>query len=242
MKKILIIHGWSYKLYNSRNITEPWFERTEFINALKSSFDVVVARLPGFCGEPKPKEDSWSTKDYGVWLAKWMNQNQIKPDCIIGYSFGAPVSLYAFLENELNMPIILISPALIRSDSAKSRFAKFFNFLPKFLKNPLLNLYLSLVSPYYKYGTSFLRQSYKRIVRENSLVVLSEVAKTHSVNLIYGDRDTATNYCLVRDAIVKIDNTKVHIINGGGHNIAKTHYNQIFELLSKIIYGTQLVT
>jgi pimeloyl-ACP methyl ester carboxylesterase len=232
MKKILLVHGWNYKFYNSMNISNPWVYRSEFLKLLNDNYQVDMVRLPGFCGTPEPHVDHWSTKDFGLWLKDYIQKTTKNYDYLVGYSFGAPVIIYASLELDLPIPCILISPALRRGDSMKSRFAHFFSWIPLSMKKILRDSYLYFMSPYYKFGTLFLRNSYKIVAREDSVDSVLSLSEKVSIVCIYGTNDSATPLKLTQKDLSK--NVAIYSILSGGHNIAKSHPKEIVHILKKI--------
>ncbi len=232
MKKILLVHGWNYRLYNSFKQTDPWMERSEFFKLLEEEYSVDVVRLPGFCGTLEPKDSFWTTKDFGLWLSQYIKQSQVNYDYCIAYSFGAPVLVNALLESSLSIPCILVSSALRRADSSKSKIAHLLRHIP--FKKLLVNVYLYCMSPYFTYGTAFLRASYKKIVREDSLPLCTLLAQKNPIFCIYGELDTATPYTDVLEELKK-NNIETFVIPGGGHNIAKTHPEVLFKIIRSVI-------
>ena len=232
MKKILLVHGWSYKFYNSSKLINPWMHRAEFLQLLEKHYHVDIIRLPGFCGESEPIVNSWSTEDFGNWLFQYIQHLGEKYDYLIGYSFGGPVIVHASLKLPNAIPCILVSPALKRADSQKSRIAHFFTWFPARIKNILSNIFLYFASPYYRFGTPFLRKSYKRVVRENSIHVVNELSQKTSITCIYGSKDTATPVSMIDHYVSS--NVAIILIPEGGHNIGGTHPEKIFQTIKKI--------
>jgi hypothetical protein len=233
MKKILLVHGWNYKLYNSNKIENPWEYRKEFLDLLEREFSVDVVKLPGFCGTPEPRASTWNTQDYGDWLFKYLKKSNINYDFFVGYSFGSAVLVSMSLTNDINTPSIYISPAFRRSSSIKSIFAQKVFWVPQPLREYLKSVYLYFLSSYYRYGTGFLRRSYNVIVRENSIDKLIELSKKSETFCIYGTLDTATSYDEVKCEL-KNNDIKTYLIEECGHDIGKTHPEKLFLTIKNI--------
>jgi pimeloyl-ACP methyl ester carboxylesterase len=233
-KTIVLVHGWNYLFYNAFNRFDPWEMRSDFLQLLEREYTVIVCRLPGFSGQPEPNVDVWSVSDYAEWFGRWLGEQNGGVDCIVGYSFGCAVILDYIQQGSDHTPLILISPAIVRADSGKSRLAHMLRFLPRTIRDALRNNYLYIINPYYRYGTRFLRNSYNAIVRRNMTNTLLFVGGKNTVYLIYGEQDTATPFSLVEKSIIG-SGVKTHTIPKSGHNIAKTHHNTLFTIIKNII-------
>jgi pimeloyl-ACP methyl ester carboxylesterase len=236
-KTILLVHGWNYALYNSTGANNPWKNRAEFLKGLEELFHVHVVKLPGFCGIPEPNTESWNTADYADWLYEYIQKTGIVFDYFFGYSFGCPVIAQMSLKHDMVTPCILISPALRRGESTRSRLAHMFSWIPAWIRDPLREVYLGIVSPYFKYGTEFLRNSYKIIVREDSVDSALLLSQKVPLYCIYGTADTATPVQIVLDELSH-NNIKLYTIMHGGHNIAVTHTKEVLDIVRSIVVTT----
>jgi len=161
--------------------------------------------LPGFCGVPEPKEP-WSLREYSEYLNDFIQKNNIKPDAVLGYSFGGAVATYWKYSFHTDIKLILISPAIVRAYEKGMSVSWLKKILPTSINSILLDGYLKLKhNPYYVDGTPFLRRSYLNIVR----IELSKELQTfdpRSVVLIFGSDDTATPPALL---LHKIQDSKI---------------------------------
>ena len=86
-------------------------------------------------------------------------------------------------------------------------------------------------NPYYTRATNIMRETYRNIVTvdlSQSLVSVKE-----PLTLIYGENDSATPLSLVQNILKNSKIHHIHIISGGGHDIANTHTNELVTLIMK---------
>lgn len=239
-KVIVMIHGWGTKSYNSNldceKVSEAvaWNQRQELVSLLKTRYLIRFFNLPGFCCVKEPKKRAFDLEDFSDCLDKWIKKEDVKPTAIVGYSFGGAVTLDYKVRYKSIFPIILISPALKRHESLKSSIGKFGKFIiPRKYFNLLKFVYKFIFNKYFREGTSFLRQSYDKIVRRDLRSHL-KIVNPKEILLIYGDSDTSTPSKYISE-IVEKNNFKCHFIKGGNHNIGETHPKEIFSTITNFL-------
>lgn len=227
-----MVHGWGTRNYNSNldlgSIDESvaWSHRQDFINLLREQYSLRFFNLPGFCGVGEPEEKSFDLEDFSDYLYKRLNTEKVKPSAIVGYSFGGAVALDFKVRYNSNIPVILISPALKRKETIKSKIGKLGKYIvPEIYFDSLKSIYQSIFSRYYREGTPFLRASYDKIARRDIRPLLDAV-NPKDVLLIYGDSDTSTPADYI-SKIVRENNLNCIIIKGGNHNIGETNPEEI---------------
>ena len=240
-REAVLIHGWNPDCYNT-NLkgyvadSIAWKERASLINTLGRNFSLRFFNLPGFCGVPEPKEKYFDIEDFSSNFATWIKKQKRVPDLIIGYSFGGVVALDYKIRYGSQVPVVLISPALRRRESVFSKIGHIFgDSLPSNLSENLKPAYQALLSKYYRLGTPFIRESYDRIVRRDTSRLLDKVEPSE-ILLIYGVKDTATPWNLVKEKIVKRGLDYI-LIPGGDHNIGQTHARRIVEGIERFEKG-----
>lgn len=233
MKKILLLHGWNYRNYSGlTDSKDAWNNRGEFVSFLSKYFDIYKINFPGFCGETEPKK-GWDLEDYAKYVKDYLDKNNLKPDYILGYSFGGAVGIMYNRLYDNAQKLILVSPAICRNFSKSKKFIKspfIFNPIRSFIRDFYLIHFVK--NKYMIYGTKFLRSSYQKIVRRN---LLSEVIGINPSKLliIYGGKDKMVKPDFVIDNLPISFCEKVHIIKDGGHNIGKTHYKEVISIIKK---------
>lgn len=233
MKKILLLHGWNYRNYTSQTKEkDAWHNRTKLVKELEKKYEVFKINFPGFCGEKEPKQ-AWTLNDFAKYVRAYLEENNLKVDYILGYSFGGAVAITYNSLYDNNQKLILISPAIIRNYKKSSKFIK----TPKIL-NPLRNkirdFYLihKVKTNEMVYGTKFLRATYQNIVRVELLDEVEKIDKT-KLKIIYGEKDTMVNPNRVLENINKKYKDRIFLIKDGGHDIANTHVKEIMEIIGK---------
>jgi len=238
-KETLLIHGWDPQFYNSNigeNTTDgiAWSHRLELIRLLSKKYVLNYFNLPGFCGVSEPEKERFNVEDFTDYFANWIKKSKKNPEVIIGYSFGGVVALDYKVRYDNSIPTILISPAIHRGESSRSKFAHLAkNVIPEGISEPLKKYYQYLFSRYYRNGTPFLRESYDLIVRRDIISELNEV-DPKSLLLIYGLEDNATPWKQVEDKAIKLG-LQYGLIENGGHNIGQTHPGEIVEFIDKLL-------
>ena len=213
-KQILIVHGWGSE-------AKKWEKVKEILE--KAGFAVSVPDLPGFGHNPPPKE-IWGTKDYALWLKKFVEKNLPNGNLIlVGHSFGGAISahLAIFLPERIEK-IILCSPAILRTKTALREQIKAIirnlkkvfpleapngtkKIIAKFLKN----------SDYYK-AEGIMKEIFKKVVEEKSFGQFSSIKKP--VLLIWGEKDKLVPLKEGLYLKEKLANSKLAIYKNIGHS------------------------
>lgn len=230
-KKILLLHGWNWKNYTSclPGETNPWNNRVEFLTQLKQAgFDVTMVTFPGFCGAPEPHKE-WRLSEYLALVERHVQKEQ--PDAVLGYSFGGAVALGWSEAYQNALPIILVSPAILRKYAVKSGvLARVAKKLPGFVVEIFRDWYLKyyVKNPFYTYGSSFLRKTYRNIIGLDLTDILNRSEKKDLL-LVYGSDDTATPVTSILQTLSpnSLLHNKIVIIKGGGHDIANSHTDEL---------------
>lgn len=234
-KKILLLHGWNWRNYTKlTKSTDAWNNREKFVKELQSYYDVYKINFPGFCGEPEPNSKEWNLNDYAKFVKDYLDKNELEVDYILGYSFGGAVAInYNYLYNK-NQKLILISPAIIRNSDASKRMIKTPAFMQK-LRNAIRDLYLKIIikNPYMINGTKFLNNTYQRIVRVELLDLIKDIDPM-MINIIYGSIDDQVNPSYVCSNVSKQLRERIIVIDGGGHDIANTHTDEVINIIRNI--------
>ena len=235
MKQILLIHGWNYRNYTGVTTeTDAWHNRSEFVENLSKEYEVYKLNLPGFCGEKEPPK-AWDLDDYATYIHSYIQNNNINPDYILGYSFGGAVAITYHLKYGNKEKLILVSPAIIRNNDKSKKFVKTPKLFTK-LRNYLRNTYIIHIvkTPEMVYGTKFLRDTYQIIVRKD---LQDEILKISPNNLliIYGEKDDMVNPNKVINYLPEKYQSQIKVIKDGDHNIGKTHYKEIINIIKNNI-------
>lgn len=239
-KEIVMIHGWGTRSYSSNldceriNEDVAWSQRQELVNLLEKKYSIRFFNLPGFCCVKEPENQSFDLEDFSDYLKMWIEDQNIKPEAIVGYSFGGAVALDYKVRHKSNIPVILISPALKRRETVRSQMGKIGkHIVPQRYFDSLKSMYQTIFSKYYRDGTPFLRESYDKIARRDIRPQL-EMVDPKDILLIYGDSDTSTPADYISE-IVEKNNLNCLIIKGGDHNIGGTHPEEVSKAITDFL-------
>ena len=228
MKSILLLHGWNYENYtNLTTSKDAWDNRKDFVNKLSKEYIIYKLNFPGFCGSPEP-DKPWYLKDYVEYVYKYIKDNKLKVDYILGYSFGGAVAtLYNYMKDP-TQDIILISPAIARTnvEPINKKTSK--------LRSTLRDLYLKKIvkNKYMINGTKFLNASYQNIVRIELINELNKI-DPNKLLIIYGDKDEMVDPYKVYNRLDNEHKDRVVFIKDGMHDIANTHTDELISIISK---------
>lgn len=230
--KILLLHGWDWKKYPKFNPTHQWENRQEFIDVLQKKFDIEYPTLPGFNVEDTV-QGAWTLQEYARWLNEKVSKNSY--DLIIGYSFGSAVITQFLYTYKSTVPVVLISPAIIRAYAVRDSKVK--NIGVKILtvlhlekiKSIFTSLYLTYIvkNKFYIHGNDFLRNTYRNIVRIDVSDECREILKIKkNILFIFGEKDTATPPQLFLNKVPEAGDLTL-IIPNADHNVAGTHPEEL---------------
>ena len=228
MKKILLLHGWNYDNYTSRtNSKDAWNNRKKFVDELSKKYEIYKLNFPGFCHQEEPNKP-WYLKDFVEYVYKYIKDNNLEVDYILGYSFGGAVATLYNIMKDPSQKIILISPAIARTN------VKPINNKQSIIRTKLRSIYLKNIvkNKYMIYGTKFLSDTYQNIVR---VELVNEINRINKDNLliIYGDKDNMVDPYGVYNRLDDNHKECVEFIKDGEHDIANTHTKEIISIISK---------
>lgn len=228
MKKIFILHGWTYS-------TEKW---GPFIKLLKEGgFDVKLLEIPGLTAKI---DRPWTINDYAVWLKKEIAKDKDRR-IIIGHSNGGRIAL-AFTSKypKLISNLVIINSAGIHHDNLTLRIkrevfkniaktGKFFT-SSKTLRNLLYKLA----------GETDYRDAQENTAKTMVNLISSDVtASLSKINvptlIIWGEKDKH-NQTPISDAFLinkLIKNSKLKIIKEAKHSPQFTNPNEVLRLIKE---------
>lgn len=162
VKKILILHGWTYS-------TKKW---GEIINLLENKgFEVLLPNIPGLTQEI---EKPWTITDYLIWLKKIVEKEKGKI-ILVGHSNGGRISI-AFAQKypeKLSNLILIDSAGIYHNDFTRKIKRIFFRNLAKIGKKLT--------------KSQTLRALLYKIVGERDYYDATEVQRKTMVNMISQD-------------------------------------------------------
>jgi pimeloyl-ACP methyl ester carboxylesterase len=225
MKKIYILHGWSYS-------TEKW---QPFLALLKKKgFDTVMLNIPGLTA---PLDKVWDVVDYVEWLKKMLEKEKGKV-ILVGHSNGGRIAL-AFTSNypEKVDRLILLDSAGIYHNELPIRIKRLlFGFLSKAGKRvtrspKLRKVYYKLVREHdYERANPALRKTMQNLITNNILPFLSEIQTPTTI--IWGENDTVTPVSDGKIMQNELKNATLHIIKNARHSPQFTHVKEVVDIIA----------
>lgn len=234
MKKILLLHGWNDDNYTSMTKSkDAWHNRKKFVDELSKEYDIYKLNFPGFCGEEEPKQSEWNLEDYANYVKEYLDNNNLKVDYILGYSFGGAVAVEYASMFDNKQKLILVSPAIIRNYKKTIKFIKTPKCFRK-IRNSLRNLYLKYIikNEYIIHGTVFLNNSYQNIVRVNLINQLEQL-NPYNITIIYGTKDNMVNPEYINKNININFKNRIFFIKDGTHDIANTNTEELINIIKE---------
>ena len=233
-ENLLLLHGWDYLLYSSKTKSnDSWDEYKELIKELEKRFNIYKLNFPGFCNQKEPSDKEWNLNNYIQYVNKFLKNNNLQIDYVLGYSFGGAVATKWKTKTKSNAKLILIAPAIIRNTNKSHKFIKTPKFLNK-LRKLLRDSYLIYIvkNNEMRYGTKFLRNSYQLIVREDLRKELFSI-NSKEIKLIYGSEDTAVAPNIIKESAPK-SYKSLYMINGANHdNIITDYVDELIKIIDK---------
>lgn len=224
MKKIHIIHGWTYSL-------DAW---TSCLAALRANgFEPVMHRVPGLTF---PSGEVWNLDKYVAWIeAELKNEKDI---VLAGHSNGGRIAIAYAAKNplELRKLILIDSAGIVHKEILLQAKRRIFGILAQ-LGKPLSaipgvrKIYYGLIGARdYEKAPFNMRETMKNLLPVDLTDRLEKISIPTFI--IWGAKDKATP---VSDAYLmheKILNSELFIISDAGHSPHKTHPALLAEKIS----------
>lgn len=229
-KTILMLHGWGSDLHTFDEIT----------NKLSKNHEVVRFDFPGFGNSQTPKKD-WNLENYVNFTKSFIDEMNIKPEIILGHSFGGRViikgSAQEILHSEKN--ILISSAGIYKGNKPKNmltkitaKLGKLLTLIPPFIfwREKIRKIfYQKIDSDYYDAGP--MSKTFINIIKED-LKKYAKNIKTPTL-LIWGENDNVTP---VKDGkILKslIKNSKLKTIKKSSHFVHKEKPSEVVKIIKE---------
>jgi len=226
MKKIYILHGWTYK-------KDKW---APFVRGLEAmGYQVVFPNIPGLTGTlDKP----WDLSHYVDWL-RGILKNEAEPVILLGHSNGGRIAIsYASKYPEKVSELILIDSAGIYHDDFFTNFKKsFFKIIAKvgkiFTQSETLRkiLYKLIGVRDYERANPIMRETMKNLIKVDSLPDAKKI--NTPVLLIWGSADKVTPLSDGQSFASAFSNAKLHIVEEALHSPQVTHTDEVLSIIKK---------
>lgn len=225
MKKIIILHGWTYSL-------EKWQPFLELLR--KKGIGSVMLNVPGLTSK---KEKVWSIENYINWLRDIVDKEKDKV-ILIGHSNGGRIAInFAIKYPEKISKLILIDSAGIYHNELPLALKRvIFKTLAKFVAQALgqarllRNLFYKIIGESdYNNASLSMKQTMINLMNSDKSLKIGNI-QTPTL-IIWGEEDKITP---LSDGIIMnklIKNSKLEIIENARHAPQFTHPNQVAEII-----------
>ncbi|HVW23280.1 MAG TPA: alpha/beta hydrolase [Candidatus Saccharimonadales bacterium] len=224
MKKIYVIHGWSYNL-------DKWQAIRPYLKAL--DIEPIFLKVPGLA---EPSDKVWDIDDYVDWLDKQLAK--VDNPIVVGHSNGGRIALnYALQHPGSLQSLVLIDSAGIPHNEfgPKTKRAifrliahigKVFAFIPG-----LKRTYYRLIGARdYLEAPDNMKQTMRNMLKSDSQIDYREI--NLPVTLIWGSEDSVTPLKDGRKLAQLLPNAHLEIINGARHAPQSTNAEEVAKLIA----------
>lgn len=227
MKKLFIIHGWTYSL-------DKW---TDFCKLLRAQgIEPVQLRVPGLT---QPSDEVWDIDGYIDWLDTQLADE--KEPIVMGHSNGGRIAL-AYVKKHPGKiaKLILLDSAGIPHEQAKSKVKlQTLKVLSKAGK-PLAHIpplkkafYRAIGAQDYLQAPPNMKQTMRHMLDADKRIKLGEI--TVPVTIIWGSNDAITPLTDGQKMHTGLTNSTLHVVSGARHAPQFTHASQVAEIVGKVL-------
>jgi len=231
---ILFMHGWGAR---KNNFCGKGKERV--ISELAQHFHVVALELPGLVRAAPPQE-VWNVEEYARFVHAFLAFLELKPKFIMGQSFGGGIaSTYASLYPENTPGLILIDASQSNRPknfyySLRFKWKPFFDtvvsskYVPLFVKKSMMSPWLGTPWDHVQSHEAAAKYRIMTDIETNYQVKTDYKTLKMPVLMIWGSDDTrVTPLEHAKEIHAEIPQSKLAVIDGGGHLALYTHTDQV---------------
>lgn len=216
---LLIVHGWGGSIKSLSDLAK----------LLSKKYKIISVDLPGFGKSELPSPD-FGVGEYAQTLIDVLKKLKITRVNYFGHSFGGSLGICIAVNHpQLINKLILCSSSYNRKN-LKSNYAKYFKFMPQFLKNIIYRLVYPN-SDIYRY--SKLTANFKKVMAKDLTPLLDRI-KIPTL-ILWGEKDKITLLNSAYELKSKIKKSRLKIFPGIGHNLPLKYpsliYNEIIKFL-----------
>ncbi len=228
MKKIYILHGWTYSF-------SKWQKFSDLFK--KENIDLVFLKIPGLTA---PTTEVWDIDKYTNWLKKELDMDKGKV-ILLGHSNGGRIAAYfAAKYSDKIEKLILIDAAGIHHKELYIQIKRFiFKTLTeigkRFTSSETLKNFLYFLAGErdYQKASPNMKLSMVNLTRHDLTPFLRKI-KTPTI-LIWGQNDKITPLSDGKLMNKLIANSKLIVINNARHAPFYTNPKEVFEIIKNAI-------
>jgi len=228
VKRIYILHGWTYNL-------DKWQKITEMLK--KSGFEPVLLKVPGLTQD---SEKSWTISQYVTWLESELSQ-EVKPITLLGHSNGGRIALHYAIKNPGRIKqLFLLDAAGVYHNDLKIRTKRLvFKNLAKIGKRvkdvPMLRagVYKLARETDYRDAPEHMRTTMAQMIESDHTLNIHDI--TVPTVIIWGEHDTVTPLKDARILHKAIEHSKLYVIPSARHSPHDTHPRELVDILKEAV-------
>lgn len=227
MKKLIIIHGWTYTI-------EPWSKTVEILRA--DGVDVRQLRVPGLTTK---SDKVWTINDYVSWL-----REEIKDErdiTVLGHSNGGRIAMHYLTKfpNGFKQLILLNSAGVFykpEADSLKRRVARVVAKVGKPLsKIPgLRKVFYRIIGSDYGRAPENMKKTLSNMLDSDKTFDASGV-QADRVDILWGKEDRVTPAGLGQLIKKSIPNASFQAVDEWAHAPYITHPEQLASKIKELL-------
>lgn len=225
MKKLIIIHGWTYTI-------EPWTKTVKLLE--KQGVEVEQLRVPGLT---EPSDKVWAIDDYVDWLDRKLAGR--KDVTVLGHSNGGRIAMNYLAKhpNAFNQLILLNSAGIYfepETMSLKRRIARVVAKVGKPLaKIPgLRKVFYRLIGSDYGRAPENMKKTLSNMLESDKTFDASRV-NISKVSILWGREDRVTPVGMGRKLHESITNSTLKELDQWQHAPYITHPEELAEAIMK---------
>jgi pimeloyl-ACP methyl ester carboxylesterase len=238
---LIFLHGWGAR---KDNIFGKGKEQV--VRQLAKYFYVVAPELPGFIRSDSPKK-TWNLKDYAKFVNKFIKSIDLNYPIIMGQSFGGGIATEYAKKYPKSIPILILI------DSTYANRSKNWYYMVRFKLKPIRDFMIgkSYVPIWMKKLVicSYLGVPFSHLSKNNvkDYLIMTDIQTSYEVKvdykklkmptlIIWGSKDTLiTPLDRAREILNEIPNSKMIIIDDGGHLALYTHTGKVIKEIIKFV-------
>ena len=232
---ILVLHGWG-------GFSSSWTKVLELLSL--KGYKVICPDFPGF-GKSETPLVAWDVADYMEWVVSFIKSQDLDEFFLLGHSFGGKVAIKFTLSRPGTVKALILcnSAGIKQEPDLKTRIIFMLvhigntifssKLLARFKDKARHILYSFLRHKDYVKAEGVMRQSIKKVLKEDLLPVLSEI-KIKTL-IIWGEKDKMVPVKYAYMFNEKIDNSKLEILAGIGHSPHLKKPKELVDIILKFL-------
>lgn len=221
MRRLYIIHGWSYTV-------EPWEKTLEILRG--KGVQVKMLLVPGLTESSKKV---WTVEDYVKWAKKELPDNAV----VLGHSNGGRIllNLMGKYPEKVNHAILLNAAGIYRESKRRDGLrilAKSFGWLKRI---PILRrIFHKIVGAKdYARAPKNMQETLKNMLESDKELDFSKVL--NEVSILWGEEDKITPLADGQEMHRRLANSTIEVVERWGHAPYITHPAGLAEEILKIL-------